>query len=671
MTATELLRDELTLTLTPARTQRMLRMTAIVALVVVLSMALRVPDAAISAYMIFFFAQRDVATTVLSGVVAVIAVTLILALCFICFLLSIGEPALRLPLMVVLAFTGMYLLRATPVGPLGLLLGFILFYALTYPDQVPSPEALVRALLWLWVVIAYPVALLVLVDLAFGSRPQEVYRSGIGVRLAAAADFLAAAEGDVKTRTRLEQFVRLGARDLAPYVHKGGPAATAPIRATLLRQTELLGFLLHELTDEDRRNPTFQPALRRASAACTGAHNALLGRDGSTGGQFELLATERRALEAAQPAGRALVVSLITCIQTIVLSARTLSSAPVADSGPSLRAPEPEPRADTKESVRFAIKVTLAATTAYLLYSGLEWYSIHTATITCFFVAEDSVGATIHKLTLRLTGAIIGVTLGMLAIVFVLPAFQSVGGLVVLVAAVTLLAAWVGTASPRISYAGWQIAIGFYLTVLQGFSRTSKLYVGRDRVIGILIGNILMSVVFTSLWPVRAAPALRQALSRAIEALTAMLRTTPEDRDAIERAEADFYKNVNTARQYLPLLPFERPRGDRRLLLTVVQGLFIPVHAMVHTPVPPTASPAARAAMSSATTNLSGWLGAFATSIASRGPRPQPPALDLTTLDQIANDEHESTETRERVADEIGWLELLRAQSVALAEGQT
>src|SRR5262249_31678518 len=162
----------------------------------------------------------------------------------------------------------------------------------------------------------------------------------------------------------------------------------------------------------------------------------------------------------------------------------------------------------------------------------------------------------------------------------------SVGGLVVLVAAVTLVAAWVGTASERISYVGWQIAIAFYLTVLQGFSRTSKLSVGRDRVIGILLGNILMSVVFTQLWPVRCEPAHRRALSRAIEALAAMLRTTPGDESALDRVEAEFYQRASTAREYTSLLAFERARDERGLLTTVVQGLFIPIHAMARTPVP-------------------------------------------------------------------------------------
>src|SRR5262245_9363018 len=97
MTAIELLRDELTLS--PERTARMVRMTALVALVVTVSMALRVPEVAISAYMIFFFAQRDVVTTVTTAVGGIAGVTLAIALCFVCFLVAMAEPAARLPLM--------------------------------------------------------------------------------------------------------------------------------------------------------------------------------------------------------------------------------------------------------------------------------------------------------------------------------------------------------------------------------------------------------------------------------------------------------------------------------------------------------------------------------------------------------------------------------------------
>src|SRR5262249_13538069 len=172
------------------------------------------------------------------------------------------------------------------------------------------------------------------------------------------------------------------------------------------------------------------------------------------------------------------------------------SSGPPATSQPSSPS---EAAAKKTESIQFALKVTLAAMTAYLIYTGLDWSGIHTALITCFFVAQDSVGATIHKLTLRILVAIIGAALGIAAIVFVLPHLESAGGLALVTGAVMLPAAWIATGSQSISYMGLQIAFAFCLTVLQGFSRTSHMVVGRDRVIGILLGNVFMSLVFTFL----------------------------------------------------------------------------------------------------------------------------------------------------------------------------
>ena len=658
MTAIELIRDELSIVSRPRMT-RMLRMTALVALVVTFSMAKRVPDAAVSAYMIFLVMQRDAATTVGFGIGAVLGATIAIALAFVCFSLSMSEPAVRVPLMVVLAFGGAYALRATPAGGVGLLLGFLMFYVQTFADWVSSPEALSRALLWAWVFIVYPIGVLVVADLAFGSRAVEIYRSGIAERLQAAAADL---RGDPGARVRLARYVRLGAGDIAAYVSSG---PDAPIRASLLRQTELLGVLVRDLPDDIRRVSSMQPALQRAAAACEGARDRVLGHR-VVDRDFALLDDERRGLDAIAPAARAVVLPLVTCVQTIALGARELTRVP-AGRAPLVHLPKSPPHADRAEGVRFALKVTLAAIAAYLIYTGLDWYGIHTATITCFFVAQASVGASLHKLTLRLAGAVIGGSLGMLAILFVLPGLDSIGGLVVLVAAVTLLAAWFATASERISYAGWQIAISFYLTVLQGYGPTTELHVARDRVIGILLGNILLSVVFTSLWPVRAEPAQRRALSRVASTLATLLRTPPGERDAVDRAEAELYAQITEAREYEALVRFER-RGTRPLP-AMVQGLVIPIHAIARTAVPASASPAARAALASANADASAWLDAYAASIISGTPAPQPsPDAAAVVLAPIATHEAETAATRAHVRQHLAWLELVRAQGVALVD---
>ncbi|HEX7942605.1 MAG TPA: hypothetical protein VF488_12410, partial [Gemmatimonadaceae bacterium] len=176
--------------------------------------------------------------------------------------------------------------------------------------------------------------------------------------------------------------------------------------------------------------------------------------------------------------------------------------------------------------------------------------------------------------------------------------------------------------------------------------------------------------VFTSLWPVRTEPAQRRALSRAVEALAAMLRTVTGDRDALDRAEAEFYDQISRARQYAVPVWFERTHSERGSILTVVQGLFIPIHAIVRTPAPATASPAARAALSSANAGVSGWLHAFATVVASNAPAPPLPLQDpaIATLERVATDEDETAATRAHVHQQLEWLELLHAQCVDLAE---
>jgi multidrug resistance protein MdtO len=669
MTAAEAwqrLRDELTAS--PDRRTRIVRMTAIVAIVVVVSMALRVPDVALSAYMVFFVTQADAATTVRTGVGLVVGLTLALALSFVFFSIALGEPALRLPLMALLTFAGMYLMRASPAGPLGLMIGFVTAYSLTYADQVPSPEALVRAFLWQWVVVAYPVALIVVADLVFGRRPDDLFREGVAARLAAAAEALDESEPDDSAeRARLARLLRLGVADLVRYAKQGGPSA-ASLRAALVRQVELLGFLVSELPAEVRSNPAAQPPLRRAAQACRGAARALRGRDATALTPFALFPVERHALVALSPAALAVAMPLVRCIETVLLGVRDLVGATAAAApSPRAAAPRPSPSQRT-ESMQFALKVTVASMTAYLLYTGLSWFSIHTAMITCFFVARDSLGATVHRLTLRLLGAVVGAALGMAAIIVVLPRLESVGELAILVAAVTLFAAWIGTGSERISYAGWQIALAFYLTALQGFSRTSKIYVGRDRVIGVLVGNILMTVVFTSLWPVRIRPALRQALARSVASLAAMIRVAPDDRRALEDEEARFYADFSAARQYAPLVPFEPGTNDAALVLTRLPGLLIPVHAIAREPVT-AASAAARAALSRLHEDAARWLSALSSALIAEGPMP---AFTLgseavTALETTVDGAVDPPEIRQRLRLHLEWCALLRAQSEQLA----
>ncbi len=168
------------------------------------------------------------------------------------------------------------------------------------------------------------------------------------------------------------------------------------------------------------------------------------------------------------------------------------------------------------------------------------------------------------------------------------------GDLLLLLAPVTLLAAWVGYGSERISYAGLQIGLAFYLVVLQGYGPTIDMYTARDRTIGILFGNIVVFVIFTTIWPVSVANVVRTNLARALEQLAALVdlgaRTDGEvSQAARSAADAAFGQAIAQARAVLVNDPFEtsevrRAVGRRPIDATVVEQvgrLFIPVSAIL------------------------------------------------------------------------------------------
>ena len=111
-----------------------------------------------------------------------------------------------------------------------------------------------------------------------------------------------------------------------------------------------------------------------------------------------------------------------------------------------------------------AIGVAWSGMVCYILQSAVDWPDIHTSIITCMIVGLASEGAMIQKATLRISGAVVGAAMGFLAILFLIPHMESITSLTLLVAAGTAVAAWVVVGSPRISYAGVQIALAFYMS---------------------------------------------------------------------------------------------------------------------------------------------------------------------------------------------------------------
>src|SRR6516225_8498934 len=233
---------------TPGRLGDCMRIVVVVLAVVAISETFRIPDIALSAYIVLFLSGREAASTVETALISGIAVVLAIFATIAVFMLSLSEPALRIPLMAVMTFGAMFLSRASPLGPVFFVAGFILAYGLTLGDQVlglalqpatagnapqfelpeiafvPPEEALVRFLLWLSLAVVVPIAVLIAANLLTGRDPARLLRRALAERLAAAARFCTGENG-AERRLEAQAFEgTTGLRklhDLAGLLHRG------------------------------------------------------------------------------------------------------------------------------------------------------------------------------------------------------------------------------------------------------------------------------------------------------------------------------------------------------------------------------------------------------------------------------------------------------------------
>jgi len=103
----------------------------------------------------------------------------------------------------------------------------------------------------------------------------------------------------------------------------------------------------------------------------------------------------------------------------------------------------------------------------------------------------------------KLLECLAGAAAGYGAMILLVPDLTSIGALMILVFIGALPRPISPAGSPRISLCGAsRMAFAFFLCVIQGPSPAFDLTTARDRVIGILIGNLVVYLVFANLWPV-------------------------------------------------------------------------------------------------------------------------------------------------------------------------
>jgi multidrug resistance protein MdtO len=502
----------------PGRANVMLRSLLTSAIVIVTSMTLQVPLLALSLIVVFYVTQANVVLTRMVGILFFIGCTLAIGTIILLLKFSYGYPLLRIVAVGLVFFACVYLMRVTKIGVVFFIVGIVVIYGQTFVDQTDLPEVVVRSLLWVWVVVSYPIALTLIVNTLFlPAEPARQLKAAMLGQLKAVDDALA----DLERRAPAPR--RPNARD----VQTGALALQKLLHFTMMRDAH---YREHQAA--------MLAQIATVSRLYAAAGYLPIAAEASETSVIAALRSACRTLGDAVRSGEPFAFKTWpdeVAGQTLPGALREMCSALLAFAG---RASTPEPTESAAEKqrllspdafsnpvyVQFALKTLLAAMLGYVFYLATDWQGIHTIMLTCLIVAQPSLGATSERALLRFGGAAAGSALALVAVIWVVPRIDGIVGLLMMVLPVIAVGAWLAAGSERIAYAGVQIMFTFSLALLEQFGPSTNLTEIRDRMVGIMLGVALSAFIHATLWPEAEGEALRRRVSALLQRLAASLR---------------------------------------------------------------------------------------------------------------------------------------------------
>ena len=449
-----------------------------VVLVALVMITFRMPFLAVGPYLVFIFLQRNL---FLSRFIAILLVPILALSCLILYLVAAiawDHAWLRLVLWICIFWGGFFLMHilAEPrliFAPLCIVA--LVSYAF---DQYPYPNMILDHLGWIWALFGVCATCTFLTPGLTGVPTAREHLQQEFQRQSHLVEEICRARA---SGSRLPAFDHESLHEAREVAEKLGKAhiltPTQFINCDAVLETlDSVAELAHS------SSPIESPSNWMAVAEGTRIFKArILGRPS---------AFEFPQVESSGPAALALdtfkqTLSRISRVGNPNFSKKPVEKAFVADD--ALTNPA---------HVEFATRAMCATMGCYLLMSLTSWDGIHTCMITCVVTALVDRVERHRKQRLRLGGALFGGLMGVVAFVYFVPLVDGIAGLLAILAVGTAVAAWVAQGSTRVSYAGLQIALAFYMIILQSPHAETSLDVIRDRWIGILLGIAAMRFAF-------------------------------------------------------------------------------------------------------------------------------------------------------------------------------
>ncbi len=529
---------------TPGRLHSSLRIVLATVIALILMLVWQMPFVFIGLYFIFLIGRDSPAVSLKSSAISLLTVALSVAVELAVVILSDNDPLARVLSIAVVTFIAGIVVGSTNFPTLGSTWGLIFCTVIAFWDSHAPADKLVKNSLWLLGTFSVAVGCAVAVEYLFGHRnPAELLEQQRRIRYQALeAMFTAYAQGatpEQKTAaaipvSRLAIAGSAGMMELYNIiVERNLDTGTLPIgtRVRITMQAQLMdnaaAFGLQNVNED---SPELRQRCAHIAQQCRELIPAVIPKS-----EKRLLLNQKN------------IFSLLDRVEGSIHALLTMPTEIGSTKNKEMVALPTKkiqffiPGAIFKqETVAFALKISLCATFCYIVYNAVAWPGISTAVITVIVTGLSSSGAIKQRLLFRLMGSVIGgLVLGLGSISLLFPHMDSITSLIVLVAPIALLAAWI-SAGPRFNYVGLQMAFSFYLVAFEGLSAPTQLAPARDRFIGILLALVVMWFVFDQMWPVRTVTVMRSQLATVLSSNASLLRlmnSTERHDELVERAD--------------------------------------------------------------------------------------------------------------------------------------
>jgi multidrug resistance protein MdtO len=511
----------------PGRAALVARIVIAATIVMILTMTFRIPFGAYAAIFTFMISRESPRETASSAITAAMMFLCAAVYILLGAMLFLNHPMMRVLWVIGTLFIMFYTTNTMTNYTAAARFGWLIVITIPLWDLHIAAEPKLEGMLWAVGAVALASVVTLTVELVFAElKSGDALTHFLAERLAAVKNLLdyygGESPADEQAEKQITHLAMLGTSRLRRILQRSSHApryAEQAGAAVVLvgRLVDIAANMTHltlDISDEDKKR------ILGLAENIAGIRKDLLT------GKTPRLINIKIGISPALP-----LLSEMERTVSLITEASAVSQSLGAYAPPPSSGGDPPPTffvrdaLSNPEHIKFALKGCLAASLCYIIYNAVDWPGISTAVTTCFLTALSTIGSSHQKQILRIIGALAGGALGLGAQVFVLPYLDSIGDFTLLFGAVTIVAAWIATSGPRLSYVGLQVALAFYIINLQEFKIQTSLSPARDRVAGILLGLFVMWVVFDQLW---AAPAVVQMRKRFISSVRLLAQFAKE-----------------------------------------------------------------------------------------------------------------------------------------------